>query len=119
MQARLQAAGVRPINNIVDVTNYVLLELGQPMHAFDLAALAGATDPRPNRARRRDDQTLDGQSRELTPDDAGHRRRATRRRVAGVMGGGDSEVTSATKTIVLESAYFNPRPFGGRARSSD
>ncbi|OFW01601.1 MAG: phenylalanine--tRNA ligase subunit beta [Acidobacteria bacterium RIFCSPLOWO2_02_FULL_68_18] len=108
MQTRLQAAGIRPINNIVDVTNYVMVEMGQPMHAFDHARLAGAEirirTARPGETLR----TLDGQPRTLSPDmlaiaDA---ERATA--VAGVMGGGDSEVTPATKTIVLESAYFDP-----------
>ncbi|MBI2187816.1 MAG: phenylalanine--tRNA ligase subunit beta [Acidobacteria bacterium] len=108
MQTRLEAAGIRPISNIVDVTNYVLLELGQPMHAFDHARLAGpeirVRTARPGETLR----TLDGQLRTLSPEmlviaDA---ERATA--VAGVMGGGNSEVSAATKTIVLESAYFNP-----------
>ncbi|MGH9256207.1 MAG: phenylalanine--tRNA ligase subunit beta [Vicinamibacterales bacterium] len=108
MQARLHAAGIRPISNIVDVTNYVLLEMGHPMHAFDLARLAGAQirvrTARPGEMV----QTLDGQQRTLSPDmlviaDA---ERAVA--VAGVMGGAHSEVTDSTKTIVLESAYFNP-----------
>lgn len=108
MQKRLEAAGIRPISNIVDVTNYVLVEMGQPMHAFDHARLAGGQirvrTARPGETLR----TLDGQLRTLSPDmlviaDAG---RATA--VAGVMGGGDAEVTAATTTIVLESAYFNP-----------
>ena len=107
MQARLQAAGVRPVSNIVDVTNYVLLELGHPMHAFDLTKLAGAQirvrTARPGETLR----TLDGQARELSPDmlviaDA---ERATA--VAGVMGGADSEVTSGTTAIMIESAYFD------------
>ena len=108
MQRRLQAAGIRPISNIVDITNYVLLELGQPMHAFDYATLAGA-EIRVRNARRGEKlRTLDGQVRELAPEmlviaDA---ERATA--IAGVMGGADSEVTQATKTIVFESAYFNP-----------
>ncbi|MBI3050412.1 MAG: phenylalanine--tRNA ligase subunit beta [Acidobacteria bacterium] len=108
MQTRLQAAGLRPINNIVDVTNYVMVEMGQPMHAFDHARLAGAQiRVRPARAGEAL-RTLDGQLRTLSPEmlaiaDA---ERATA--IAGVMGGGDSEVTPATKTIVLESAYFNP-----------
>ena len=108
MQARLHSAGVRPISNIVDVTNYVLLELGQPMHAFDLAKLAGG-EIRVRTARPGEKlKTLDGQVRELTPEmlviaDAG---RAAA--VAGVMGGADSEVTAGTTAIVLESAYFNP-----------
>lgn len=108
MQRRLEASGIRPISNIVDVTNYVLLERGQPMHAFDHARLAGAQiRVRTARANERL-RTLDGQLRTLAPDmlviaDA---QRAVA--VAGVMGGGDSEVSDATKTIVLESAYFNP-----------
>jgi phenylalanyl-tRNA synthetase beta chain len=108
MHRRLHAAGIRPISNIVDITNYVLLELGQPMHAFDHARLAGAEirvrTARPGETLR----TLDGQMRELSPDmlviaDA---ERATA--IAGVMGGADSEVGSSTKTIVFEGAYFNP-----------
>lgn len=108
MQARLRAAGVRPISNIVDATNYVLLELGHPMHAFDHARLGGGEirvrTARPGETIR----TLDNERRELSPDmlviaDA-HQPVA----VAGVMGGGDSEVTDSTRVIVLESAYFNP-----------
>jgi len=109
MQTRLRAAGVRPTSNIVDVTNYVLVELGQPMHAFDYARLGGAQirvrTARPGEVL----QTLDGKSRELSSDmlviaDA---ERAVA--VAGVMGGADSEVTGVTKTIVFESAYFQAR----------
>lgn len=108
MQKRLEAAGIRPISNIVDITNYVLFEMGQPMHAFDHARLARAQirvrTAQPGEALR----TLDGQLRTLSPEMLviADGERATA--VAGVMGGGDSEVTSATKTIVLESAYFNP-----------
>ena len=107
MQSRLRAAGVRPTSNIVDVTNYVLLELGQPMHAFDRARLGGGQirvrTARPGEAL----STLDGKRRELSPEmlviaDA---ERAVA--VAGVMGGADSEVTSGTTTIVLESAHFD------------
>jgi phenylalanyl-tRNA synthetase beta chain len=107
LQTRLQAAGVRPLSNIVDVTNYVLLELGQPMHAFNLTTLAGGQirvrTARPGETLR----TLDGQTRTLTTDmlviaDA---ERATA--VAGIMGGADSEVTPDTTTIVLESACFD------------
>ena len=108
VQQRLTACGVRPISNIVDITNYVLLELGQPMHAFDLTRLGGARI-RVRTARAGETlKTLDGQTRELTPDmlviaDA---ERAVA--VAGVMGGADSEVAAGTTTIVFESAYFNP-----------
>jgi phenylalanyl-tRNA synthetase beta chain len=109
MQARLRAAGVRPISNIVDVTNYVLLELGQPMHAFDYAKLGGGAI-RVRTARAGETlRTLDGQMRTLTPEmlviaDA---ERAVA--VAGVMGGADSEVNAETQIIVFESAYFTPQ----------
>ena len=108
MQQRLTACGVRPISNIVDITNYVLLELGQPMHAFDLTKIGGA-QIRVRTARLGEKiRTLDGQTRELTPEmlviaDA---ERAVA--VAGVMGGADSEVADGTAAIVFESAYFNP-----------
>ncbi len=107
MQSRLRAAGVRPTSNIVDITNYVLLELGQPMHAFDHARIAGGQirvrTARPGETL----STLDGKQRELSPEmlviaDA---ERAVA--VAGVMGGADSEVSEETKTIVFESAHFN------------
>jgi phenylalanyl-tRNA synthetase beta chain len=108
MQARLRATGVRPINNVVDVTNYVLLELGQPMHAFDHARLKGGQirvrTARPGEAVR----TLDGQMRTLNPNMLVIADAQDAVAIAGVMGGQDSEVSSGTKTIVLESAYFNP-----------
>ena len=108
MQARLKAAGVRPINNVVDATNYVMLELGQPMHAFDHARLGGG-QIRVRTARAGETlRTLDGQMRTLTPDMLVIADAEKAVAVAGVMGGQDSEVSSATTTIVLESAYFNP-----------
>ena len=108
MQKRLQAAGVRPISNIVDITNYVLLELGQPMHAFDLTKLAGA-QIRVRAARAGEKlRTLDGQERELTSDMLVIADAERPCAVAGVMGGADSEVGDETSAIVLESAYFNP-----------
>jgi phenylalanyl-tRNA synthetase beta chain len=93
MQARLEAAGIRPISNIVDVTNYVLIELGQPMHAFDLATIGGAQIRVRTATPGEKLKTLDGQTRELTADmlviaDA---QRAVA--VAGVMGGAETEVT--------------------------
>ncbi len=105
---RLTACGVRPISNVVDVTNYVLLELGQPMHAFDYARLAGpaitARRARPGESIR----TLDGRMRTLTPDMlviADAERAAA---IGGVMGGADSEVSASTRRIVLEAAWFQP-----------
>ena len=106
---RLQAAGVRPINNIVDVTNYVMLELGQPMHAFDLDKLAGQ-ELRIRRARKDERiRTLDGADRTLDHDMLVIADAEAVQAIAGVMGGGLSEVSSATKTIVLESACFDPK----------
>ena len=108
MQARLKAGGVRPISNIVDVTNYVLLELGQPMHAFDAAKLEGG-QIRVRTARDGERlRTLDGQDRALTSEMLMIADAVRPVGVAGVMGGGDSEVSDSTKSIVLESAYFNP-----------
>ncbi len=109
LQDRLRACGVRPINNVVDVTNYVLLELGQPMHAFDLTKLTGAAIKVRPAAPGERIRTLDGQDRALTPEmlviaDAG-----AAVAVAGVMGGADSEVSASTRSVVLESASFNPR----------
>jgi len=107
MQERLRACGVRAINNIVDITNYVMLEYGQPMHAFDMEYLKG------NKiiVRRANDgeviQTLDGQDREL---DSSMLVIADAERpvaVAGVMGGANSEILPGTKTILFESATFN------------
>ena len=108
MQARLRAAGVRPISSIVDVTNYVLLEMGQPMHAFDLATLGGP-EIRVRRARPGESlRTLDGQTRSLNPDMLVIADASRAVAVAGVMGGAETEVTGRTNAIVLESAYFNP-----------
>ena len=108
MAARLQAAGIRPISNIVDITNYVNLELGQPMHAYDLARLAGASLIARKAKPGETTTTLDGIERKL---DAGMLVIADRDRsqgVAGVMGGAASEVSASTTTIVFEAAYFNP-----------
>jgi phenylalanyl-tRNA synthetase beta chain len=108
MAARLTAAGVRPISSIVDITNYVNLELGQPMHAFDLARLAG---PEIHARRAKSGEkitTLDGVVRTLEPDMLVIADRDRPQAVGGVMGGADSEVSSATTTVVFESAYFKP-----------
>ncbi|MBP7778547.1 MAG: phenylalanine--tRNA ligase subunit beta [Acidobacteria bacterium] len=108
MQRRLLALGVRPISNVVDVTNYVLLELGQPMHAFDHTRLAGnAIVVRTARAGE-GLTTLDGKARTLSPAMlviADAERAAA---IGGVMGGLDSEVHAGTTRIVFESAWFTP-----------
>jgi phenylalanyl-tRNA synthetase beta chain len=108
LAARLEAAGVRPINNVVDVTNYVLLEIGQPMHAFDLEKLGGR-EIRIRRARSGERiRTLDGVDRALDTEMLVIADADRAQAVAGVMGGGLSEVSGTTRTIVLESAFFNP-----------
>ncbi len=108
MVARLQAAGVRPISSIVDITNYVLLELGHPMHAFDLATLAGG-ELRIRRAKPGERiTTLDGTERKLEPDMLVIADANRAQAVAGVMGGAASEVSSATRAVAIESAYFKP-----------
>jgi phenylalanyl-tRNA synthetase beta chain len=109
MQRRLQACGVRPISNVVDVTNYVMLETGQPMHAFDYAKLAGpAIVVRRARAGERL-TTLDGKNRALTTDMLVIADAERAQAIGGVMGGADSEVTAGTRRIVFEAAYFNRR----------
>ena len=109
MRRRLQLAGLRAINNLVDVTNYVLLEFGQPLHAFDFRKLRGGQIVvRRPRAGEGSFVTLDGQERPLTPDTLlicdGEQPVA----LAGVMGGQDSEVAADTRQVLIESAYFHP-----------
>jgi phenylalanyl-tRNA synthetase beta chain len=108
MAARLQAAGVRPISSIVDITNYVNLELGQPMHAFDLARLAGAEIRVRRAAAGEGITTLDDVERKLEPDMLVIADRDRAQGIAGVMGGAVSEVSAATSMVAFESAYFKP-----------
>jgi phenylalanyl-tRNA synthetase beta chain len=106
MQARLMAAGIRPHNNVVDVTNYILLEYGQPLHAFDYDRL-GSKEILVRRAK--DGEiivTLDDAKRELTSDHLLITNGSEPIALAGVMGGANSEVQSDTKTVLIESAYF-------------
>jgi phenylalanyl-tRNA synthetase beta chain len=109
LRQRLEAAGARSINNIVDATNYILLEVGQPLHAFDLAKLAGPAivvrAARPGEAI----VTLDGVRRPLTPAMTVIADQRDAQAVAGVMGGVASEVSAGTTDILLECAYFDPR----------
>jgi phenylalanyl-tRNA synthetase beta chain len=109
LQRKLEAAGQRPINNVVDVTNLVLFELGQPLHAFDLDRLKGPAI-RVRRAKAGEKlTTLDGKERTLDPEVLVIADRERAVAVAGVMGGADSEVTQTTTRLLLECAYFQPR----------
>lgn len=106
LQRRLMAAGVRPINNIVDITNYVMLEYGQPIHAFDIRFIRGGEIRIGNATEGERFVTLDGQERNLSKDMLMIRDAQGPIAVAGVMGGLDSEIRDDTTTIVIESANF-------------
>ncbi|MDL2274110.1 phenylalanine--tRNA ligase subunit beta [Oscillospiraceae bacterium OttesenSCG-928-G22] len=107
MRARLFAAGLRPINNIVDITNYVMLEYGQPMHAFDHACLGGGKIVVREARDGETITTLDGKPRSLTPGMLLICDEEVPTAVAGVMGGLESEITGSTNMVVFESATFN------------
>lgn len=108
MQMRLIKAGVRPINNVVDVSNYVMMELGQPLHIFD-ADKIGSSEIVVRYAEAGEKMTtLDDKERTLTADDIVVTNGSTPIALAGVMGGDFSEVTENTKNVVIESALFNP-----------
>ncbi len=105
---RLVASGVRPINNIVDITNYVLLELGQPLHAFDLDTLSGPAIFVRKAQRGEKIVTLDSKERELSEEMLLICDKKGPVAIAGVMGGQDTQVTEKTSNILIESAWFSP-----------
>ena len=105
---RLRAAGIRSINNIVDVTNYVLLEYGHPLHAFDFKLLSGGRIVVAAAGEGEAFGTLDGQERLLTASDLTIRDAEKGVALAGIMGGGNSEIGEGTTEVLLESAYFDP-----------
>jgi len=116
LKKRLLACGVRPINNIVDIANYVMLETGQPLHAFDYDRF-GSRQVVVRRARGGEKLiTLDGQTRDLDDSVLLITNGKNGVAAAGVMGGQDSEVSSATTTVLLESAYFSPTVIRRSAR---
>lgn len=107
MQRRLAASGIRPINNLVDITNYVMEEYGQPMHAFDLDTIAGRKII-VRRAKDGDEfQTLDGQMRKLDKDILMICDAEKEIGIAGIMGGENSKITDEVKTVLFEAACFN------------
>ena len=115
LKQRLEAIGLRPINNIVDITNYVLMEMGQPLHAFDLAKLEGGIHCR-LAAEGEAFLALDGETYELASDDLviADSRKAVA--IGGVMGGEDTGVTDSTTDVLLEAAYFTPSHIRRTAR---
>jgi phenylalanyl-tRNA synthetase beta chain len=108
LRARLDAAGMRPISNVVDITNYVMLGLGNPLHAFDQTTLAGGKivvrRARPGEKLR----TLDGVERDLDPSDLMIADAERSIALAGIMGGEDTEISDATTEVLLEAANFEP-----------
>lgn len=116
MQRKLKAVGMRPINNIVDITNYVLVEYGHPMHAFDLACIEGSHIIVRNAHESEIVTTLDKKDRPVSPDMlliADENRGVG---IAGVMGGLNSEITNATKAVLFESAVFKGSNIRATAR---
>ena len=116
MQRRLSLCGVRPINNIVDITNYLLLELGQPMHAFDLDRLAGGKIDVRRSGIARKFATLDGVTREIQPEMLLIWDADGPVAVAGVIGGQNTEVLPTTRRVLFESAHFAPASIRSTSR---
>lgn len=114
MKRRLKACGVRSINNIVDITNYVMLEIGQPMHAFDINSIEGKHITVRRAKNGEKITTLDEEERELNSDDLVIADDKKAVAIAGVMGGMNSEIEKDTKTVVFESASF----YGGNVRKT-
>lgn len=119
LQNRLQSIGLRPINNVVDITNFVLFETGQPLHAFDAAAVKGNKVVVRKQPKGTSFVTLDGQERKLTGNDLMICNASEAMCIGGVFGGLHSGVTESTKAIFLESACFDPRTIRRTARHHD
>jgi phenylalanyl-tRNA synthetase beta chain len=115
MQERLRRAGLRPISAVVDITNYVMLELGAPMHAYDLAKLSGGISVRFAKADEKL-KLLDGREIVLTPDVLVIADERSILGMAGVMGGEDSGIADGTVDVFFECAFFDPDDVAGRGR---
>lgn len=109
LKQRLECSGIRPVNNIVDVTNYVMLELGHPLHAFDYDTIEGRKIVIRQAASGEKFTTLDGKERLLEESDLMICDAKKAVAIAGVMGGADSEVKDSTTNILIEAAYFAPK----------
>ncbi len=116
LRRRLELCGMRALNNVVDATNYVMLELGQPLHAFDFAKIAGGKIVVRRAGDTREFVTLDNVARTLESTDLMIADGEKPLALAGVMGGLNSEVSDSTETILLESAYFEPMTVARTAR---
>lgn len=115
LKRRLESVGLRPINNLVDITNYVLMETGQPLHAFDLAKLEGGIVVR-EAAEGESFLALDGRKYRLSPGDLVVADSVRPVALGGVMGGEESGVTETTRDVLLEVAYFAPQAIRRTAR---
>ncbi len=116
LKRRLELCGMRALNNVVDATNYVMLELGQPLHAFDYAKIADGKIVVRRAGETHEFVTLDNITRALDPNDLLIADSIKPLAIAGVMGGLNSEVSDSTTTILLESAYFEPMTVARTAR---
>lgn len=116
MRWRLHRLGIRPISNVVDITNWLLMEYGQPLHAFDLRHVKGATISIRLASQGEKMTTLDGVERELTQDDLVICDQAGPVALAGIMGGQESEIGNDTAEVLLECAYFSPQGVRRTAR---
>ena len=115
LQEKLRRSGIRSIDAVVDVTNYVLMELGQPMHAFDLNKLSGGINVRLS-VQGEKLELLDGQTVELKEGSLVIADQNQPVALAGIMGGEETAVSAETKDLFLESAFFTPEKLAGRAR---
>jgi phenylalanyl-tRNA synthetase beta chain len=117
LKKRLEAVGVRSINNVADITNYVMMELGHPMHAFDADKVAGQQIIVRRAAIDEKLTTLDGVERALNPSILVIADAEKPVALAGIMGGGETEITQTTTNVFLESAYFDPNTIRKTART--